>query len=67
MTRLVAVSVAFAWATDVQTMSNDAQHFKKSMELFKKNVMTPRGCGKFSSVGDSQLTVLMIQKNTSIP
>jgi len=35
MTRLVAVSVAFALATNVQTMSNDAQHFKKGMELFK--------------------------------
>jgi len=35
MTRLVAVRVAFAWATNVQTMPNDAKHFKEGIELFK--------------------------------
>ena len=37
---------------------------KKALNCLKTNVVTPRGrsCGKFSSVGDSQLTVLVIQK-----
>ena len=64
MTRLVAVSVALAWATNVHAMLNDAKHFKKGIEFMRKqNVVALRGCEKFSSVGDSQLTVLMIQKN----
>jgi len=39
---------------------------KKALNCLKTNVVTPRGCGKFGSVGDSQLTVLMIQKKTPV-
>jgi len=28
MTKLVAMSVALAWATNIQTMLNDTNHFK---------------------------------------
>ena len=35
MTKLVAVRVALAWATNVQTMLNDAKNFKKGIELRK--------------------------------
>jgi len=35
MTKLVGVRVALAWATNVQTMLNDAKYFKKCIELCK--------------------------------
>jgi len=33
MTKLVAMSVALAWATNIQTMLNDTNHFKESIKL----------------------------------
>ena len=65
MTKLVAVRVALAWATNVQKMLRDAKRFKKALNCVETNVVAPSVCGKFSSVGDSQFTVLVIQKNIS--
>ena len=67
MTKLVAVRVALAWATNVQKMLSDAKRFKKALNCVETNVVAPSVCVKFSSVGDSQLTVLVIQKNISTP
>ena len=67
MTKLVAVRVALAWATNVQKMLRDAKRFKKALNCVETNVVAPSVCVKFSSVGDSQLTVLVIQKNISTP
>ena len=63
MTKLVAVKVALAWATNVQKMPSDAKCFKKALNYVETNVVAPSVCVKFSSVGDPQLTVLVIQKN----
>jgi len=41
------------------TMRNTS---RKVLNCLKTNVVTPTGCGKFSFLGDSQLTVLVIQK-----
>ena len=38
MTKLVAVRVALAWATNVQKMLNDAKRFKKSIELCRNTL-----------------------------
>jgi len=62
MTKLVAVRVALAWATNVQKMLSDAKCFKKALNYVETNVVAPSVCVKFSSVGESQLTVLVIQK-----
>jgi len=62
MTKLGAVRVALAWATNVQKMLRDAQRFKKALNYVETNVVAPSVCVKFSSVGESQLTVLVIQK-----
>jgi len=43
-------------------MLSDAKRFKKALNCVETNVMAPNVCVKFSSVGDSQLTVLVIQK-----
>jgi len=40
MTRLVAVRVALAWATNGQTMLNDAKNFKEGIDL-----RTNKRCG----------------------
>jgi len=39
MTKLVAVRVAPAWATNFQTMLNDAKHFKKGIELCENKAL----------------------------
>ena len=62
MTKLVAVRVVLAWATNVQKVLSDAKCFKKALNYMGTNVVAPSVCVKFSSVGDSQLTVLVIQK-----
>ena len=48
-------------------MLSDAKRFKKVLNCVETNVVAPSVCVKFSSVGDSQLTVLVIQKNISTP
>jgi len=42
----------------------DAQRFKKALNYVETNVVAPSVCIKFSSVGESQLTVLVIQKKS---
>jgi len=66
MTKLVAVRVALAWATNVQKLLRDAQRFKKALNYVETNVVAPSVCVKFSSVCDSQLTVLVIQKISTL-
>ena len=67
MTKLVAMRVALAWATNVQKMVSNAKRFKKALNCVETNVVAPSVCVKFNSIGDSQLTVLLIQKNISTP
>ena len=43
-------------------MLSDAKRFIKALNYVETNVVAPSVCVKFSSVGDSQLTVLVIQK-----
>jgi len=50
MTRLVAVRVALAWATNVQTMLNDAKHFKKGIELCENKTLWHSEAVKISAL-----------------
>ena len=44
MTKLVAVRVALAWATNVQKMLSDARRFKKALNYVETNVVAFRMC-----------------------
>ena len=48
-------------------MLSDAKRFKKELKCVETNVVAPSVCVKFSSVGDSQLTVLVIFEKICTP